>query len=95
MIGLFARKSDPAFKEFVRVANLNSQFPWFVSWNRDRIYDRFNLTKGAQVIIMRKSEVVLTDEAPFEVWDKTESLEDFINRRLVTDIDILEPTPYF
>ena len=66
--------SNPAFREFVEIANENSEHDFSVA-SDDRVFKHFNLPRGQpHFIFHRKPEVQLKGENLIEVWDKTQTM---------------------
>lgn len=83
------------YQDFIRVSNLNSEYPFFVSIGKELLYKHLNLTKNTvHFLIYRNPELLLPGEALIELWDKKITLEEFVNKKFMLDVDIYYQTPY-
>ena len=87
--------SNPAFREFVEIANENSEHDFYVA-SDERVFKHFNLPRGQpHFIFHRKPEVQLKGENLIEVWDKTQTMRQFFDKEFILEVDYLENNPHF
>lgn len=45
-------------------------------------------------MLVRNPNLLLPGDTPVEVWDRKVSIEEFVNKRFIMDIDLYYQTPY-